>query len=62
MTTLPAVILAGGLATRRGGGDKGLWRGGTLLGTVIAPKVGILAQSASGDPGRFALGLPVLPL
>ncbi len=66
MTALPAVILAGGLATRMGGGDKGLlpWRGGTLLGAVIAriaPQVGPLALNANGDPGRFAaFGLPVL--
>jgi len=67
MTPHPAVILAGGLATRMGGNDKGLlpWRGGTLLGAVIAriaPQVGLLALNANGDPGRFAaFGLPVLP-
>lgn len=67
MTELPAVILAGGLATRMGGGDKGLrpWRGDTLLGAVIAriaPQVGPLALNANGDPGRFAgFRLPVLP-
>lgn len=64
---LPAVILAGGRATRMGGGDKGLrpFRGGTLLAAVIAriaPQAGPLALNANGDPARFAaLGLPVLP-
>lgn len=62
-----AVILAGGLATRMGGGDKGLrpWRGGVLLDAVIArvaPQTGALALNANGDPARFArFGLPVLP-
>ena len=61
------VILAGGLATRMGGGDKGrlaLGRG-TLLSSVIGrlgPQVAGLALNANGDPERFAdLGLPVLP-
>jgi len=60
------VILAGGLARRMGGGDKGLlpFAGGTLLGAVIArvrPQVTALALNANGDPGRFAAyGLPVL--
>lgn len=62
-----AVILAGGLATRMGGGDKGLmpWRGATLLDAVIAriaPQVGVLALNANGDATRFArFALPVLP-
>lgn len=61
------VILAGGQATRMGGGDKGLrpFRGGTLLGAVIArlsPQVADLALNAGGDPARFAaFGLPVIP-
>lgn len=61
------MILAGGLATRMGGGDKGLrpWRGKTLLDAVIgrvAPQVGLLALNANGDPARFTrFGLPVLP-
>ncbi|MFC4671089.1 molybdenum cofactor guanylyltransferase MobA [Seohaeicola nanhaiensis] len=60
------VILAGGLATRMGGGDKGLLSlgGETLLGRVIGrlePQVAALALNANGDSGRFAgLGLPVL--
>ncbi len=60
------MILAGGQATRMGGGDKGLcpFRGGTLLGAVIArfaPQVADLALNAGGDPARLAgFGLPVL--
>jgi molybdopterin-guanine dinucleotide biosynthesis protein A len=60
------VILAGGKATRMGGGDKGLLPlgQGTLLSHVIdrlAPQVAGLALNANGDPARFAdLGLPVL--
>ncbi|WP_170391810.1 molybdenum cofactor guanylyltransferase MobA [Ruegeria arenilitoris] len=60
------VILAGGLATRMGGGDKGLLQlgGQSLLAHVIdrlAPQVAGLALNANGDPERFAdLGLPVL--
>ena len=61
------VILAGGLATRMGGGDKGLLPlgDGTILGHVIdrlAPQVDGMALNANGDPSRFdAFGLPVLP-
>lgn len=60
------VILAGGLASRMGGGDKGLLAlgGSTLLGHVIArldPQVADIALNANGDPTRFAAnGLPVI--
>jgi molybdopterin-guanine dinucleotide biosynthesis protein A len=60
------VILAGGLATRMGGGDKGALPLGpsTLLGHVIArigPQVAGIAVNANGDGSRFAhLGLPVI--
>ncbi|WP_322866575.1 molybdenum cofactor guanylyltransferase MobA [Aquicoccus sp. G2-2] len=61
------VILAGGLATRMGGGDKALLALGErpLLGHVIdrlAPQVAGLALNANGDPARFSeFGLSVLP-
>ena len=60
------VILAGGLASRMGGGDKGLLMlgGKRLLDSVIArlrPQVAGLALNANGDPARFAaFGLPVI--
>jgi molybdopterin-guanine dinucleotide biosynthesis protein A len=60
------LILAGGRATRMGGGDKGLLRlgGRTLLERVVdrvSPQVEGLALNANGDPARFArFGLPVL--
>jgi molybdopterin-guanine dinucleotide biosynthesis protein A len=62
----PGVILAGGLASRMGGGDKALLTlaGRPLLAHVIdrlAPQVAGLALNANGDPARFAgFGLPVL--
>ncbi|WP_370049556.1 MULTISPECIES: molybdenum cofactor guanylyltransferase MobA [Salipiger] len=61
------VILAGGLATRMGGGDKGLLEigGAPLLRRVIdrlEPQVAGVALNANGDADRFAgYGLPVLP-
>ncbi|SFS64146.1 molybdenum cofactor guanylyltransferase [Sulfitobacter marinus] len=61
------VILAGGQATRMGGGDKGLLTlgGRTLLSHVVerlTPQVAELALNANGDAARFdALDLPVLP-
>ncbi len=60
------VILAGGLASRMGGGDKGLLLldGRTLVDHVaarLAPQCARLALNANGDPSRFAaLGLPVV--
>jgi len=64
---LPGVILAGGRATRMGGGDKGLRAvaGQRLIDRVIArlaPQCAPLALNANGDPSRLeAFGLPVLP-
>jgi molybdopterin-guanine dinucleotide biosynthesis protein A len=61
------VILAGGQATRMGGGDKGLLPlgNGTILSHVIdrlGPQVAALALNANGDQTRFAgLGMPVIP-
>lgn len=60
------VILAGGLATRMGGGDKGALPLGssTLLDHVIArlsPQVSGLALNANGDGTRFShLNMPVV--
>ena len=60
------VILAGGLATRMGGGDKALLPlgGRPMLDHVVerlAPQVDAMALSANGDAERFAAyGLPVL--
>ena len=60
------VILAGGLARRMGGGDKGLLAlgGRPILGHVIdrlGPQVGGLALNANGDAARFAdYDLPVV--
>lgn len=60
------IVLAGGLARRMGGGDKGLrlLAGRPLLAWVIdraRPQVAILGLNAYGDPTRFAdFGLPVV--
>jgi len=69
-TSAPAgpvgVILAGGLARRMGGVDKGLIdiRGKPLLAHLVArlaPQCAGLALNANGDPGRFAaFRLPVV--
>ncbi|MEO0370889.1 MAG: molybdenum cofactor guanylyltransferase MobA [Pseudomonadota bacterium] len=61
------VILAGGLATRMGGGDKGLLSLGdapilTHVMDRLAPQVADVALNANGDAERFEpFGLPVLP-
>ncbi len=66
MTRPLGVILAGGQATRMGGGDKSLLMlgGRALLAHVIDrldPQVGALALNANGDPARFeGFGLPVV--
>ena len=66
MTPPLGVILAGGQATRMGGGDKGLRLIGdqTLLDHVIArldPQVDGLALNANGNLSRFAdMNLPVI--
>jgi molybdopterin-guanine dinucleotide biosynthesis protein A len=63
---IPGIVLAGGRATRMGGGDKGLLVAGgkPLLARMIerlSPQVARLALNANGDPERFAaFGLPVL--
>lgn len=63
----PAVLLAGGLARRMGGGDKPMRQiaGRTILARVIArlkPQCDGLILNANGDPARFAsFGLAVIP-
>jgi molybdenum cofactor guanylyltransferase len=63
---IAGVILAGGRATRMGGGDKTLLPLGDkpLLVHVVdrlAPQVDALVLNAHGDPARFAaFGLPVV--
>ncbi|NKX73830.1 molybdenum cofactor guanylyltransferase MobA [Rhodobacteraceae bacterium R_SAG3] len=67
MTQPLGVILAGGLATRMGGGDKGLLSlgGQSLMARVIdrlSPQVRKIALNANGDGARFDdFGLPVIP-
>ncbi len=66
MPALVGVILAGGRATRMGGGDKGLRliAGRPLLTHVIdrlAPQVGAMVLSANGPHETYAqFGLPVV--
>jgi molybdopterin-guanine dinucleotide biosynthesis protein A len=69
MTSKPAtygLVLAGGLARRMGGGDKGLIRigGETILERALArlcPQCAGVVINANGDPARFArFGLPVV--
>lgn len=64
---IAGLVLAGGAASRMGGGDKTLLPLGTatILDQILArlaPQVACLAISANGDAARFAhWGLPVLP-
>lgn len=64
--SIPGVILAGGLATRLGGGDKMLLplADGTILDQVIErlhAQVAAIAINANGDAARLAaFGLPVI--
>lgn len=65
MQQIPAVILAGGKATRMGGGDKPLrlWQGRPLLDHVLEGLrqfTDDIAINANGDPARFDYGLPVI--
>src|ERR1051325_5955483 len=61
-----ALVLAGGLARRMGGGDKALIRIGneTILERAfdrLKPQVSGIVLNANGDPARFAsFGLPVV--
>ena len=63
---IAAIVLAGGRATRLGGGDKPLriLGGKPMLAHILdrlEPQVEAIAISANGDPARFAeYGLPVL--
>jgi len=67
MTEVIGCVLAGGLARRMGGGDKGLIRlGGRLVLDHVLdrlkPQVSQVMLNANGDPTRFAhYGLPVVP-
>jgi molybdenum cofactor guanylyltransferase len=62
----PAMVLAGGLARRMGGGDKPLVRlgGRPLLGHILdrlAPQVSGLALNVNGDGEAYrGFGLPIL--
>jgi len=62
-----ALILAGGRATRMGGGDKVLLKlaGATVLDEILRrlrPQAATIALSANGDDARFArFGLTILP-
>jgi molybdenum cofactor guanylyltransferase len=64
---IAGVVLAGGLARRMGGGDKGLRlvAGRPILDWVIErarPQVAALCLNANGDPARLRrFGLPIVP-
>ena len=66
MTNVIGVLLAGGLARRMGGGDKGLsmLAGRPMMARIIErarPQVSTLIINANGDGGRFAdYGLDVV--
>jgi molybdopterin-guanine dinucleotide biosynthesis protein A len=68
-TTPPiaCIILAGGLATRMGGGDKcrQIVGGQSIIArtlATLAPQASPIAVNANGDPARFQdLGLAILP-
>jgi molybdopterin-guanine dinucleotide biosynthesis protein A len=65
--TTACIILAGGLATRMGGGDKcrQCVGGQSIIARTIAtltPQATPIALNANGDPARFQdLGLSILP-
>lgn len=67
MTRPAGLILAGGLASRMGGGDKTLQKigGRTILARIVAcitPQCSRIVINANGDPARFAqTDLPVVP-
>jgi molybdopterin-guanine dinucleotide biosynthesis protein A len=66
MSRLVGVVLAGGLARRMGGGDKGLvtLHGRPILDHVLErldPQVDRIVINANGDPGRLAAyDLPIV--
>ena len=66
MTTILGVILAGGQASRMGGGDKSLLSlsGRRVIDHVLdrlQPQVSDIVLNANGDPTRFTeFGLPVV--
>ena len=67
MAEIVGVVLAGGLATRMGGGDTCLLPlgDGVILDQVLArltPQVDAVVLNANGDPARFSrFDLPVVP-
>lgn len=67
MTGIVGVVLAGGLARRMGGGDKGLieLEGRPILDHVLerlASQVDRIVINANGEPARLAgYGLPIVP-